>query len=446
VTPTSKMAPSKRKDQSTTTAYSDFTRRLEDLQAATAQAVVSNAVNREKLRVYSEIGLLELDVLESTSGAPSDEQKAELLAAMGSISAQLKLGFIKRSDSLLWRLFGCVDEVLRILCTWTFLVDCSVFLIPICKVLDLLLPHAEVIRRGKQFVGYGAMYISGVELVVQGMGPAENSFPRGQLGMIAFTHSSTMDAFILSAATAINMRTLSKSELFAIPFFGWLLSTYGGIAINRSDRNQAINALQAAIENGRELAQQSGGKGCGTCVTISPEGTRSLTGQLQPFKKGAFYTWEDLQVPLVPMVIFGAFDLHPPTASMTHPGRVVCRMLKPIKPEEVDPRAEPAVRRDILSRLLRRRMLEAGLDAPDNVGDMGGKSFTERGANFACLAALVSFNVLVGATVRSVLEEHEIGYSAAAAWGVGATIGVSVMVYVYNVYVITRPKKAKKAE
>jgi len=439
------MATSKRKSQSTSAASSDFKRRLADLQVAAAEAVASNAANRDKLRVYSEVGLLELDVLESTGkNAPSEEEKAELVAAMATISAQLKLGFIKRSSSLLWKLVGGMDEILRIICTWTFLIDCSIFLIPLCKALDLVLPDAEVIRRGKQFVGGGAMLISGVELELQG-GNAD-TFPKGQLGMIAFSHSSTMDAFILSAATAVNMRTLSKSELFAIPFFGWLLSTYGGIAINRADRNQAINALKAAIENGRELTLQSRGKGCGTCVTISPEGTRSLTGQLQPFKKGAFYTWEDLQVPLVPIVIFGAFDLHPPTASMTHPGRVVCRILAPIKPEEVDPSAEPAARRDILSRLLRRRMLEAGLEAPFGVGDAGGKSFTERGANFACLAALVSFNVLVGVTVKSVLDTRKISYSKAALWGLGATIGVSVMVYVYNVYIVTKPKKAKKAE
>jgi len=439
------MAPSKQKGKDSTTC-SDFKERLDTLQATAAKLVASGcAVNKDKLRVYSAVGLLELDVIESSgSSAPSEEEKADLLTAMASISATLKLGFIQRDSSWLWRLVNGMDEVMRILCTWSFLIDCSVFLIPLCKVLELLLPNAEIIRMGKQFVGYGAMYVSGVQLEVEGT--KDDTFPRGQLGMIAFTHSSTMDAFILSAATAVNMRTLSKSELFLIPFFGWLLSTFGGVAINRSDRNQAINALKAAVENGREMAQQSGGTGCATCVTISPEGTRSQTGQLLPFKKGAFYTWEDLQVPLVPVVIFGAFDLHPPTASMAHPGRVVCRILEPIMPAEVEPTAEPAVRRDILSRLLRRRMLEAGLDAPNGVGDTGGKGFAERGTNFACLAVLTSFNAVVGVSVKSLLDSREIGYGKAALWGLGASVGVSVMVYVYNVYMFTKPKNAKKVD
>ena len=70
------------------------------------------------------------------------------------------------------------------------------------------------------------------------------------------------------------------------------------------------------------------------CVCIAPEGTRSKSGQIQEFKRGPFYMWEELQCPIVPIVIYGAFDLHPPHKQMTMPGRVYIRYLKVVQPTE----------------------------------------------------------------------------------------------------------------
>ncbi|KAJ1391005.1 hypothetical protein B484DRAFT_298470, partial [Ochromonadaceae sp. CCMP2298] len=82
-----------------------------------------------------------------------------------------------------------------------------------------------------------------------------------------------------------------KSELFLIPFFGWCLTAYGGVAIKRGNRDQAVKALGAA----------AGAAGCGDCLAIAPEGTRSKSGQLMAFKKGPFYLWEQLNLPIVPL-------------------------------------------------------------------------------------------------------------------------------------------------
>ena len=56
-----------------------------------------------------------------------------------------------------------------------------------------------------------------------------------------------MDAFILSRCIPVSMYTIAKSELFLIPFFSLLLSSYGGIAVNRGDIKQAIKALRFSI-------------------------------------------------------------------------------------------------------------------------------------------------------------------------------------------------------
>ena len=56
-----------------------------------------------------------------------------------------------------------------------------------------------------------------------------------------------MDAFILAAAVPVMSYTLAKKELFLIPFFAWSLAVYGGVAVDRNNRSQAVQALHAAV-------------------------------------------------------------------------------------------------------------------------------------------------------------------------------------------------------
>ena len=141
-----------------------------------------------------------------------------------------------------------------------------------------------------------------------------------------------------------------KSELFLIPYFSWCASAFGGVPINRSNREQAVKAIGAAASAAR----------LGECMAIAPEGTRSLTGQLLEFKKGPFHLWEQLQTPIIPIITMGAFELFPPGSQMTHPGKVYIRFLDPIYPGEAQTKEEIGV-------LVRTRMLEALQQVPEDV-------------------------------------------------------------------------------
>jgi 1-acyl-sn-glycerol-3-phosphate acyltransferase len=67
------------------------------------------------------------------------------------------------------------------------------------------------------------------------------------------------------------------------------------------------------------------------CVAISPEGTRSKSGRIQDFKKGAFHTALEVGVPITPLLIEGAFDLWPSGSIFAQPGSVSVTLLKPIQ-------------------------------------------------------------------------------------------------------------------
>eukprot|EP01042_Synura_sphagnicola_P002969 gene2969-biopygen3207 len=105
----------------------------------------------------------------------------------------------------------------------------------------------------------------------------------------------------------------------------------GGVPVDRENRDRAISALQRSAKTAHSE---------NSCIVIAPEGTRSKTGQLLPFKKGAFHIYEHLGIPVVPFVIYGAYDLYPVGTFVNQTGRVCVRYLTPIMPQEAPTREE----------------------------------------------------------------------------------------------------------
>jgi len=120
------------------------------------------------------------------------------------------------------------------------------------------------------------------------------------------------------------VRMIAKRELFGVPIFGGALQASGFVAIDRSDRNEAIRSLDRA----RAVLQG------GTHVWIAPEGTRSRTGKLLPFKKGAFYLAFEAGLPILPVTLRGTRDALPAKGLRSIPGAKVLVTIHP----HVDPR------------------------------------------------------------------------------------------------------------
>jgi len=398
--------------------------------------ITENTTNATRRRLHSQISLLELDLLEYNNNSKVNKERTdELLEKCAALAESCKLRIIKGKKGIFWKIVNFLDDSIRILTSWSFLLNSSVFLVPFAKIVDIIYPTADIYRWGKIFVGKSCIILSGVQFDLEGLTDDKFASP---MSMVAFTHASTMDAFILAASTPVVTYTLSKKELFLIPFFGWLLSAFGGVAIDRSNRKQATDALNSAVETGRQTSKKHG-----TAVCISPEGTRSKSGQLLAFKKGPFYLWEEIAGPVVPFIIFGAYDLYGPGKNMSVSGRVVGRFLNPIQYNEIDEKAEPSKRRELMSRLLRRRMLESMLDSPIDVGDTGGIGYLNRWGNYSAIALCWSFNFTVGYLCKKYLDNNNITYKQAGWFGLGTTVTISLGVYIYNVYIFGRGSENK---
>lgn len=138
---------------------------------------------------------------------------------------------------------------------------------------------------------------AGIDLEVLGR---EHLEP-GETYLVMSNHQSLYDIPVLFQTIGANIRMIAKRELFHVPVFGGALEAAGFIAIDRRDRNAAIRSLDKA------RALMAGG----THVWIAPEGTRSLTGKLLPFKKGAFYLAFEAGLPILPVTLSGTRDALP---------------------------------------------------------------------------------------------------------------------------------------
>jgi 1-acyl-sn-glycerol-3-phosphate acyltransferase len=124
----------------------------------------------------------------------------------------------------------------------------------------------------------------------------------GKPTILMCNHSSVYDIPLgFKAFPNHSIRMLAKRELSRIPLFGKGMAAAEFPFIDRKNRYQAIKDLAYA----KELMKS------GIIIWIAPEGTRSKTGKLAPFKKGGFITAIQAQATIIPIGIRGAFDIIP---------------------------------------------------------------------------------------------------------------------------------------
>ena len=136
-------------------------------------------------------------------------------------------------------------------------------------------------------------------------------------------HESNVDPPVLFLALHPQLHILYKAELRRVPIMATVFDVGGFVAVERNDREKAL----ASIERGAQSLR------AGNSFLIFPEGTRSRTGELLPFKKGGFIMAIRAQVPIVPVAISGGRAAMRKGSPIVRPVHVTVRIGRPVVTE-----------------------------------------------------------------------------------------------------------------
>jgi 1-acyl-sn-glycerol-3-phosphate acyltransferase len=160
------------------------------------------------------------------------------------------------------------------------------------------------------------LWAAGIRIVVHGL----EHVPRDRPVVYSCNHTSMFDIWAVAATLPGTVRYVAKIEIRSWPIIGRAMAAAGHIFIDRGNRPEAIRGLEEA---GRVIRE-------GLSAIIFPEGTRTRTGEIQPFKKGAFVLAIAAQVPVLPMYVHNAFEIMPKGRFVVRPRPIHLSFGEPI--------------------------------------------------------------------------------------------------------------------
>lgn len=195
------------------------------------------------------------------------------------------------------------------------------FLIPFAKDKEAASHFATV-----PFLSYGAK-LMGIKIQAKGV----ENIPKTGSFIIASNHQSYLDIALHNISNPRKFSFFAKKELLKVPILGGNIKNMGHFVIDRQNNRVAIKQMDAArkkLENGTHS------------LLVFPEGTRSTTGELLEFKKGAFMMAVQTGLPIIPAYIDGAWKVANKKSWTIKPGKITLTYGKPIQVQKAEKRYE----------------------------------------------------------------------------------------------------------
>jgi 1-acyl-sn-glycerol-3-phosphate acyltransferase len=181
------------------------------------------------------------------------------------------------------------------------LIPLFIFYVTILTIIDMFLNRLCRKTLDKRFYWLAVKVLNLVKLDYQVINRDNIRFKKNTKYIVMCNHASFFDIPLAVVALNTSVRMLVKKELMKIPIWGKAMSVSDFVSIDRKNSKQALYDLKKA-----EVALQRG-----IVLWIAPEGTRSQTGKIQPFKRGGFKLAMDIGAVIIPMGIRGSNKIMP---------------------------------------------------------------------------------------------------------------------------------------
>ncbi len=179
-----------------------------------------------------------------------------------------------------------------------------------------LLPQPYSVKLGAWFI----RLLVFIRIEVKGI-------PDPETRMFLVNHQSDIDIGIMETITSQNIAWVAKKELFDVPFFGLVLRLPKDIALQRESKTSLVKLLKetkVCIDQGR-------------VITIFPEGTRTETGIMKPFKAGAKMVADKYELKVQPVVLIATAQYFSNKRKIFRPGTVTAIFMEPFIADKNDP-------------------------------------------------------------------------------------------------------------
>jgi 1-acyl-sn-glycerol-3-phosphate acyltransferase len=191
---------------------------------------------------------------------------------------------------------------------------------PVGIALAILLDRPMLLYQLGALGAWIGLKVTGIAYTVEGPG----GLLTDRAAIYCLNHSSNLEPpiiFLVLRRLFPRLRVIYKKSLRRLPVLGRCFEIGGFVPIDRRDREQSDRAIATAAQALRD----------GNSFLVFPEGTRSRTGELLPFKKGAFVLAIESQAPLVPVAIVGAGAAMRRGSPVIWPVRVTVRIGQPVE-------------------------------------------------------------------------------------------------------------------
>jgi 1-acyl-sn-glycerol-3-phosphate acyltransferase len=207
----------------------------------------------------------------------------------------------------------------RLLFAWSWFVAGALLLLfaPPALIIGILFKRQDWIYWWADWGARSWLRLSGVKVKVTGR---EHLDPNQTYVFVA-NHQSYLDAAPLFSFTGRRMGMVAKKELLDAPILGFGMGYVNVIAIDRSNRDRAVETLKIVNERLR----------AGISFGVCPEGTRANPGEMLPFKKGAFHLAVQTGVSIVPIALKNADVLMGRGLAEAWPGTIEMVMMPPVE-------------------------------------------------------------------------------------------------------------------